>query len=421
MPGASCVSGPPSLDFLWFGSSSDSDTSSQQSLYPLITFTMAEFRLVCAQMIPPPAAGADVNVAGSGIGQKQGEVNGTIGGEENMGRDETFESHATCLQSCLRDLVNSTLLTFADTLATTHLSPSLIAAVQRDCPLTPLSDSGGEDAGRIMRGSFRSGWMALSLSSGSGEGDEEGESEVLDAPVRPSSAVFHLLSSLSQVSHAAFLSIDTTQALSLLPAKHEGVGDANNSTCLASAAQQVLYSKGLECYLQQLNHLRGELSKELEQGRGSQQVFEDYSVQAVFDLTLCERTLLAALGAAAAAGTGAGTATGPSSGLLEKLQLCRAEWEQSVDPIIWSLMSPLVGKQVSAYLLQHRLFLPAPSSLFSTVSPLTSADDSADSAGSGSSSVTKKGRSEFANLFPVSGLAPPSPKKSSQADPASSQ
>ena len=407
--------GPSSLEFLWFDTAptsaatpapSSSSSSSQAVLqldHPLLTYTMPEFRLVCAQMIPPPTPPPPPAAAAAAPPPAAAAV--TVTGRESEEKSQSLEFPAACLQSSLSALVTSSLHTFTTSLLQTHLVPSLQTALSKDFPFAGGSGGSGGSAGKpSLLGSFRCSWESVSLSADSGEGEgeaqeqeqeQEEEGEVLDAPVQPSSAAFHFLSALSQLSHAAFLSMDTTQSLSLL-------APDDDHCCLATSSQDVLFAAGLQEYLSQLTTVHEHVERAvtqragLEGGDGSlQQLFEDYCVQIVFDLTLCESSLLAAVSLPAKRG-----------GVLSaSLQRCRELWEQHIDPINWSLLSAGVSMQVQKYQQRNQLFIP----LGLGVGDLVSVTGSAGTGGAEGSATTQSqtqsqnpSNNRFLQLFPAS-------------------
>ena len=207
--------GPASFEFLWFDNSpvdevNESQTRPQTRNRPVVTYTMPEFRLVCSQMIPPPPLTATI-----------GEPTETRGIESDEALLKLELPHL-CLRHSLSSLVKYSLKTFADTIVQLHLESSLLSTYNKDFPFAVLDVQPGDGVTNFknlsLLESFRFSWKTLDFTS-KDEKKEDGDDsldDLLQAPVLPSYASYKFLTTISQISHYSFLSIDTTQSLTLL-------------------------------------------------------------------------------------------------------------------------------------------------------------------------------------------------------------
>jgi hypothetical protein len=365
------------VEFLWFDTSSlaGGGESSSPPHHPFLTYTMPEFRLVCSQMIPPPT----MNTSEGHVERNQGIIEG----------DEWLDSPVACVHSLLASLGTSSLKAFVDIALGGHLSTSLTEAFQKDFPFASAVPRSGNNGVAVkdttsrpsLLGSFRFSWQSLSLVEEVGRKSEEDEEEddVLDTPVQPSKATFRFLVGLSQISHAAFLSIDTTQCLSLTADGYVA--------CLATKSEDALFTSGLELFLLSSTSVRNELVESVAKSsmENIQELFEDYCAQMVFDLSLLENTLISSI-------------TVPG-GLMDELDRCREEWVQLIDPINWSLLGPLVKSRVLKYLEKNRMFIPGGNKPSGDISMLNS-----DGVLNLDENLSKKKveKSSFLRLFPAS-------------------
>ena len=116
-----------------------------------------------------------------------------------------------------------------------------------------------------------------------------------------------------------------------------------------STAQDYLYSQCVELYLRSLTTVHEKLLAIVEKTSGGdvRELFEDYCVQMIFDLTLCECSILSSLSPSA-----------QYEALKKNFTQCIDMWEQHIDPINWSLLSSRVKILVNEYRRFNYLFLP---------------------------------------------------------------
>jgi hypothetical protein len=384
--------GPTSLDFLWSdaklsstdyalalltvqrGSTEVSDEMSgghkmpnnKWSLASNLTFTSQEFRLVCAQMIPSF---------------------GTASGNSLGDGDDSNIAPVRCVQNSLRVLISTGLDVWRESVAG-DMRVSIREALRHDFPIDAIlggSDGASatgvteEQASRVgsnflKQPPFRLWWTIREVDLGAGDdNDEDGSGsgvEKLGIPRCPSAAISAVLRAAGKIFHTSFLSADTTYVNPYrFGCGGSGSGnDREKMICLADLARHVIYGDTLRIIIAELTAHHNHISKAISKTSTSTvttpltQLFEDYCLQMVFDLSLCESTLHTAdsdgvhsnaLSLDGLIGDGRRSGNG-----IEDIAICKALWSDTMDPINTHLLLPLVTEELNMFVKGAHLLLP---------------------------------------------------------------
>lgn len=368
--------GPGNVDFLWCDASVSATELLEASSVSVrdgihtdryiipsdLNFNISEFRLLCAQMVQPPSTLTDSDL-------------------DNQYGDDTATDPVHCVSACLDDVVSVTLGAWREVIKEDmrhSVQKNLLSDFPMDDLLPAASSKAQSRTGStfLRHPSFKVWWKSKQVDLGqgdddivtdgvSGSEDSSGGSELLLIPSNPSPTVYAALRAAGQVFHASFLSADSTHTI--IPVNTTTgtsicgidvlIGRSDNETakglCLADKVRKMIYSDALDILVSALLSRHSTLSATLEsystdnKGSRSQQVdrvsqlFEDYCLQVLFDLQLCESTLHV-----------------DDAPAITAMENVKSQWTDSVDPINTHLLLPLISDELKEFVKNTHLLLP---------------------------------------------------------------
>ena len=234
------------------------------------------------------------------------------------------------------------------------------------------------------------------------DGDSSGL-EYVSVPTTPSRTLHTALRAASKVFHTSFLSTDTFHTPTY-PLMTEGgpsearAGGGRRGECLSELSRQWVYADTLEVVVRELTSRHGVLYEglhqdgggggeegeehtplratssngvdekhtQLQHGHDNQAVqagvlalLEEYCLQVIFDLQLCQATLLPPKQPLTARdGSPGGVGGVLDGGGREALEECRLLYAENIDPINTHLLVPLLMEEITDFMRGAHLLLP---------------------------------------------------------------
>jgi hypothetical protein len=382
------------LDFLWYDSSSLSISSKDKLA---LSFSLDEFRLVCSQMIAPPSSSSSSALSSSSLSSSSSSA--------------LLERPTLCLQRSLEVLLSSALCSW-----NTHLLQHLRHSFHQDLmELFPIetflslssssslslsSSSASSASSSLGRGenhlstfliepTFRSQWkvryavLESELPLGDRKDNESMETEgdaieKISLPTLPSFAISRLLKEYGTHLHHTALSMDTTHPLTFPISITLPTHTSTSSILCSSLWDYINHLSSSSCRLmvdEELTHRHTVISSWLDHlpsssssttSRAVQELFEEYSLQLLFDLQLLSSSLCPSHTLSTDTDTAiATTSVSSSSSLQSKNLLPPSTLFQSydllyntIDPVNVSFLLPFLEEECELYLRQHHLLLP---------------------------------------------------------------
>jgi hypothetical protein len=217
-------------------------------------------------------------------------------------------------------------------------------------------------------------------------GDDDGGStlqERVGVPTSLSASLFKYLYVLQSITHSSALSADTTQSLPypfIVPADERRVlpdiiFPSSHPLCLWNLFENVMFLNGARIIVEELTSWRVELSEIVSKtsknkptptavmGRTLhpewfQQLFEDYALQIVFDLMICEKTLLLLSVTPSTDDCRDDVSNNNSLSIRNQFDECVMGWSDVIDPINIQLVNPLVEEHTAGFMKRGNLLLP---------------------------------------------------------------
>lgn len=308
--------GPVNFDFLWYDS-----TTLQSPDHLGLVFTLDEFRLVCSQMIAPPSHTSPSSI----------------------------EIPTVCLKRSLESLLSSAFVTLKTEIVG-YLGRSYQSALVDLFPVHSFSAESSLTETFISNPPFRAKWKQrlAALESDSEAGDL---TEKVTIPCHPTIAVSSLLRYTATFLHRTSLSIDTVHKTdgSILIPQHFHITSTDQLVTVSSLwdyTRSIFYASCRQMIEEELNSQHQLLTRLANSSAKFQQVFEDYSLQLLFDMQILHSCF------------STNTSGVPSSSSPVGSFPCYDLYYNSIDPVNIAFLEPFLVEECQGYLSKYHLLLP---------------------------------------------------------------